>query len=215
LTPTPAPRLHVLLARDVYVGLVIRRGPSKWFHLVAWDTKRDQFETGAWINGRIYTEKCDLSPNGELFLYSVHKGQTKPDGYTDCWTGISRPPWVFALALWPFGTTYGGGGWFSDNRSVTIRGWSGIKPHPQHPSTGLQVSLARYNDSSPIKHVASRPGKEWSGFDQRGRTVWVENGKLMAATSYGVASLLADFNNMAPHPQSAPDWARKPLVRQS
>jgi len=36
-------RLHVLLARDAKVGLVIRRGPSKSVCTVLWDRKRDKF----------------------------------------------------------------------------------------------------------------------------------------------------------------------------
>jgi hypothetical protein len=169
--PTPPPRLHVLLARDAHVALVIRRGPSKWFHLISWDTKRDRFESGAWVKGRIYEEKCALSPTGELLIYSVHRGQFQPNGYTDCWTAVSRPPWVFALALWPFGTTYGGGGWFEDDRRVVIRGWSGIQPHPDHPARGLSVSIAAYNARTPFKNDPSRSAAEWSGFDQSGRAI--------------------------------------------
>ena len=62
-------RLFVIPARDVAKAVIIRRGPSAWHHLIAWDTKRDVFEHGAWFRGRIYPERCDLSPDGELFLY--------------------------------------------------------------------------------------------------------------------------------------------------
>jgi hypothetical protein len=39
-------RLHVLLARNAKVGLVIRRGPSKSVCTVLWDRKRDKFKLG-------------------------------------------------------------------------------------------------------------------------------------------------------------------------
>lgn len=41
-----AARLHVLLAREKKVGLVIRRGPSKSVCTVLWDRKRDTFTLG-------------------------------------------------------------------------------------------------------------------------------------------------------------------------
>jgi hypothetical protein len=217
MNTAPAPRLHVLFARDANSALVIRRGPSKWFHLISWDTQHDVFESGAWIHGRIYEEKCALSPNGELLVYAVHKGSQLRTAYTDCWTGVSRPPWVFALALWPFGTTYGGGGWFTGNRALTVcgYGWDGIEPHPDHRPQGLTVSFVPYNATRPSSSTAqSMPEKPWSGFDQNGRVVWAEDGKLFATKSSGrPARLLADFNNMSPSPTPAPDRARRPIAK--
>ncbi len=53
--------LHVLLARQAPVGVVIRRGPSKAVCTIAWDRKRDQFQIGQWLRGRIYERRADLS----------------------------------------------------------------------------------------------------------------------------------------------------------
>jgi len=62
-------RLHVLFARDADIGVILRRGPSRWVQVIRWDTRYDIFEDGAWFHGRIYEDYCDVSPDGELFVY--------------------------------------------------------------------------------------------------------------------------------------------------
>src|SRR4051794_20213611 len=104
--PTADARLQVLLARAAPVGLILRRGPSKWVQLVKWDTAADRFEPGQWFHGRLYERRGDLSPDGRLFVYFASKftGLTLADReYTYAWTAVSRPPYLTALALWPKG----------------------------------------------------------------------------------------------------------------
>jgi hypothetical protein len=70
-------RLFVIPARDKPGAIIIRRGPSAWYHLILWETRRknrDLFTNGAWFRGRIYPEKCDLSPDGNLFVYFAFQG---------------------------------------------------------------------------------------------------------------------------------------------
>jgi len=96
-----APRLFVIFAREAHEAVIFRRGPSAWFHIIRWDTKSDTFYPGAWLKGRIYPEKCDLSPDGELLLSFIHQGRNLRTDYTDAWSSISRSPWLHALGLWP------------------------------------------------------------------------------------------------------------------
>lgn len=114
-TKSPA-RLWVLLARDAPVGVIFRRGPSKQVLLIKWDTRRDRFEYGQWLKGRVYERRCDLSPNGKLLIYFA--ANQKPPLYS--WTAISKPPYFTALALWPKGDCWNGGGWFVDDRRVRL-----------------------------------------------------------------------------------------------
>ncbi|MCA9606758.1 MAG: hypothetical protein KC619_14230 [Myxococcales bacterium] len=112
--PSPKPhavRLHVLLARQRRVGVVLRRGPSKAVQLVRWDLSRDTFEPGQWLRGRVYEHRCDLSPRGDLLAYFAAKNK----GPYPAYTAISRPPYFTALALWPTLGTYGGGGLFASD----------------------------------------------------------------------------------------------------
>lgn len=94
--PSAAPgkfpaRLHVMLASDAKVGLVIRRGPSKSVCTVLWNRDRDTFKLGQWMRGRIYERRCDLSPNGTRFIYFGMNGhwQSETKG---SWTAVSRVP---------------------------------------------------------------------------------------------------------------------------
>jgi len=59
-SPIP-PRLDVLLARESDQAVILRRGPSKTTHLIAWSTSTDQFTPGQWLKARVYERRCDLS----------------------------------------------------------------------------------------------------------------------------------------------------------
>ena len=63
-------RIHVLLAREAAVGVVIRRGPSKQVCAVLWDRKRDEFHVGQWLMGHIYERRtCRRMENISLFCH--------------------------------------------------------------------------------------------------------------------------------------------------
>src|SRR5687767_8832105 len=101
-------RLFVILAREVPVGVVLRRGPSAWARLSVWRTDADTFEHGQWFRARVYERRCDLSPDGALFAYFARKsGLPTPEApdRQDSWLAVSRPPWFTALALWWVGGT--------------------------------------------------------------------------------------------------------------
>jgi hypothetical protein len=140
---TPAPRLHLLQARSADVAVVFRRGPSKWVEVVRWDTARDGLARGHWFHGRIYERRSDLSPDGELLVYfaSKYSGRTLADReYTATWTAVSRPPWLTALALWPKGDCWWGGGLFLGERRLLLNHRPAeAEPHPSHRPRGLHV----------------------------------------------------------------------------
>jgi hypothetical protein len=109
-----AARIHVLLARDAEVGVVLRRGPSKCVASILWDRKQDQFKVGQWLKGRIYERRCDLSPNGKHLLYFAMNGKWSSQA-RGSWTAISRAPFLKALALFAKGDCWHGGGlWTGD-----------------------------------------------------------------------------------------------------
>lgn len=211
MMPPSPPRLFVIMAKSAHVAVIVKRGPARWAQLVLWDTHRDVFTAGAWIRGRIYAEKCDLSPDGQLFVYAAFQGQRLGTSYSDSYTAVSRPPWLHALALWPMHTTYGGGGRFSDNRRLTVRGVGPAHPaaaaHPDHPPSGLELV------SGATEHHRSSgevPEAEWSGRDQSGRLVFAMRGGLLARTD-GTDAELASFTTQRPAPCPPPEWATRPL----
>ena len=204
----PPCRLFVIQARDVPVAAVLRRGPSRWYQVIRWDTNDDEFTDGAWFKGRIYEERCDLSPDGELLICFCHGGRIRP-GYTDSWTTVSRLPWLSALALWPAGTTYGGGGRFVENRKLILRNGQCDEPHPDHLPHGLELV-----DGNAERHVSlgEVDGADWSGYDRKRRLVFARAGKLYRRTN-GRDREIIDLNDRVPDPVPAPDWAEAPIGR--
>jgi hypothetical protein len=140
--PVPA-RLFMIFARKASMAVVFRRGPSKWVQLIKWDTKSDTFEEGQWFNGRIYERRSDLSPDGSLLIYFAQKisaESLKDREYTYAWTAISKPPFLTALALWPKGDCWHGGGLFKNSRVVLLNHKPDVSaPHKKHKPHRLLV----------------------------------------------------------------------------
>lgn len=109
-------RLYVILARKAPVAVVFRRGPSKRVLLVLWHLDTDTFHEGQWLKGRIYERRCDLSPSGKRLIYFA--ASYKGPYYS--WTAISKPPFLTAVALWPKGDGWGGGGLFNSESEILL-----------------------------------------------------------------------------------------------
>jgi hypothetical protein len=110
------PRLWVLQAKSAPVAVILRRGPSRQVQMIRWDQQDDSFLCGQWFKGRVYERRCDLSPDGK-YLLSFAANHKPPHG---TWTAISRPPYFTALALWPKGDCWNGGGWFLSKHSFVL-----------------------------------------------------------------------------------------------
>jgi hypothetical protein len=128
--PSPQTRLSVLLARESDIAVIFRRGPTRQVLLIRWHRADDTFEIGQWFRGRIYENRCDLSPDGERLLYFAAKF-INPNHATSAidselvepfysWTAISRPPFLTALALWPKDDCWGGGGEFVARNHIRL-----------------------------------------------------------------------------------------------
>ncbi|MBO9874475.1 MULTISPECIES: hypothetical protein [Xanthomonas] len=145
----PATRLFALLAREARTGVIFRRGPSKQVQLIHWDLRDDSFVHGQWFKGRIYERRCDLSPSGRLLVYFA----SKQYGDFGTWTALSRPPFFTALALWPKGDCWGGGGMFEDEQTLLLnhRPREGRDPFPM--PTGFQLP----------HHLQVRPFGKYAG----------------------------------------------------
>lgn len=109
-------RIYAILARRASLAIVFRRGPSKNLLLIKWNTSNDEFEFGQWFKRRIYERRCDLSPEGDLLLYFA-ANYRKPF-YS--WSAVSRPPFLTALAFWPKGDAWGGGGHFLSRKRIAL-----------------------------------------------------------------------------------------------
>lgn len=125
--PRFAARLHVLLARDQPLGLILRRGPSNSVATLLWNRKTDRFQLGQWLKGRIYERRCDLSSDGKHFLYFAMNGRWHTES-RGSWTAISRAPFLKALTFLPKGDGWHGGGL-----------WTGVTRYWLNDGAGHQV----------------------------------------------------------------------------
>src|SRR5262245_32182901 len=186
-------RMFVIPAQAVPRAIILRRGPTQWYHLILWNTERDTFQSGAWFRGRIYEEKCDLSPDGHLFLYTAYKNGR---GYT----AISWAPWLHALVMWRQDTTYGGGGRFKTERWFSLRGVRAL------PSLPKQITVVQ-GTTEPHSSTGEVAGADWSGRDASGRLIYCVGGKVFRVVRKKAVEL-ADFSGLRPDPQPSPERAR-------
>lgn len=139
----PSCRLYILFARRAPRAVIFRRGPTDWTRLILWHTDTDEFEAGQWFRGRIFERRSDLAPDGQKLIYFARKTNwytLHDEEYTTAWTAISKPPYYTALALWPKGDTWHGGGLFIDDRTVFLNHRpENATPHPDHRPKFLDV----------------------------------------------------------------------------
>ncbi len=109
-------RLYVIPARDGRSAVIFRRGPSRQVLVLRWWLDDDRIEVGQWFNGRIYDRLSDLSPDGELLIYSAGGGRREPSA----WVAISRPPYLTSLVLWKMAGMAYGSGVFEGPRTVRL-----------------------------------------------------------------------------------------------
>lgn len=150
-------RLHVLLARDAPIGLVIRRGPAKAVCTIGWDRTRDTFALGQWLRGRIYERRCDLSPDGAHAIYFAMNGKWSSEA-KGAWTAISRTPYLHAVALYAKGDCWHGGGLFVDARTYWLNDGYG---HTKVEDTG-EVTRA-----DPAPYAPVHGGEDWGVYFHR------------------------------------------------
>lgn len=112
-----AARLHLLPARRAQVVAIIRRKPTRLFHVLKWNTETDEIEAGSWFRGRLDPLRSDISPDG-IWLFTLATGSNGT-----AWNGLSRlpdlrPVWKEELR----GMVYGGGFWESEEVLRTVTG---------------------------------------------------------------------------------------------
>lgn len=175
--PTPsACRLYVILAREAPVAAVFRRGPSTRVQILKWSTDTDAFEEGQWFHGRIYERRCDLSPDGSRLVSFAQKidARTMESDSTSAWTAVSRLPFLTALALWPKGDCWNGGGLFESSRHLLLNHLPfEAAHHPDHPPPrGLRVTPGRFAPGEDHSIWSARTARDGWSLVQEGQYRW-------------------------------------------
>lgn len=97
--PVP-PRIYCIPAADAPVVAVFRRGPSNWAHVGRWDLAAGRYEPSAWLGGRLFPRRSDLSPDGQYLCYFAHKPSATWE-HGEAYVAISKLPWLTALHSFP------------------------------------------------------------------------------------------------------------------
>lgn len=183
------PRIHVLLARQAPVGVVIRRGPSKSVCTILWDRSRDEFRLGQWLRGRIYERRSDISPDGTRMVYFAMNGKWESET-KGSWTAISIVPYLKAVTLYGKGDCWHGGGLFTDRRTYWLNDGSGhtslrnsgeVRPDTAfHPSEsfggecpGVYYPRLLRDGWTMVRHESLAKWKDRDIFEKRLRCGWV------------------------------------------
>jgi len=156
VTPAQPARIHLLPAAKAPVVVVIRRKPSKLFHIIRVDTVTGKAEHGAWFNGKLYPGRCDVSFDGNWMVYLAMGGRGKT------WSAICKLPRLTAAAEGGenLGTWYGGGYWRARD-VLCLNRWTG-------PLTGVpfrtEQMRARHGEDLGVLY----PRLERDGWRRRG-----------------------------------------------
>ena len=135
----PAGRLYVLVAAESQSALVLRRGPSDWWHLLRWDLATLTLTPGAWFHGTLYPRRCDISADGKLFAYFARKSSSHPE-WPESYCAVSKLPWLEALVAWKTGGTWTGSCEFSPSGDLSISAC--IETAPFHGTYPRKYSMA-------------------------------------------------------------------------
>lgn len=147
MLPHVPARIHLLPAKGAPIVVILRRKPSKCFHVIRWNTIHDTLEHGSWFHGKLYSKRCDVSFDGDWMVYLAmgDAGQT--------WNGICRLPYLRTKAEGSnMGSWFGGGVW-QDAYRLSLNGWEseqGRVPfilnqlQPEHGGEDLSVLYAKW-----------------------------------------------------------------------
>src|ERR1700710_2468830 len=117
MTPAPPARIHLLPAKGVPVVIVIRRKPSKVFHVIRWGTATDTLEYGSWFRGKLFPMRCDVSFDGQWMVYHAMGATGKT------WNGVCRPPRLKTMLEAENQGTWFGGGYWTNARTLRLNAW--------------------------------------------------------------------------------------------
>jgi len=116
MTQSASPRIYCIPAIQAPVVAVFRRGPSNWSHIGRWDLAAERYEPGAWLGGRIFPRRSDLSPDGQYLCYFAHKPSATWE-HGEAYVALSKLPWLTALHAFATCGTWTRGYYFTEDGS--------------------------------------------------------------------------------------------------
>jgi hypothetical protein len=108
------PRIYCVPAAKAPIVAVFRRGPTSWSHVGRWDLEARRYEPGAWLGGRIFPRRSDLSPDGRFLCYFAHKPSATWE-HGEAYVALSKLPWLTALHAFRTCGTWTRGYYFTED----------------------------------------------------------------------------------------------------
>lgn len=119
MTPSQ-PKAFVLPAARAPGGVVLYRRSNRTTYVLQLD-REDRLHRGSRFYGRLFPERCDVSPDGKLMVYFAMRGRkTGSAAEPSTWTAVCSPPWLKAHLFCPNGSTWGGGGVFLEDQRLVV-----------------------------------------------------------------------------------------------
>jgi hypothetical protein len=114
-------RIQLLPAKAAPYVVIIRRKPSKTYHIIRWNVETDRFEHGSWFTGHIYVHSSDVSFDGKWMVYLARgvRGTT--------WNGVCLLPYLKTYLETETPDSWGGGGYWKDKRTLVTNEWAATK----------------------------------------------------------------------------------------
>jgi hypothetical protein len=108
------PRIYCIPASKAPIVAVFRRGPTNWCHVGRWDLRERLYEPGAWLGGRLFPRRSDLSPDGRFLCYFAHKPGADWE-HGEAYVAVSKLPWLTALHAFRTCGTWTRGYYFTED----------------------------------------------------------------------------------------------------
>ncbi len=169
--------------------------------MIRWHTDTDTFEVGQWLHAKIFDLRCDISPDGQFvisFVARINRKTLADKEFTYSWTTISRPPYFTALALWPKGDSWNGGGLFKSSDTIWLNHhWPMNVPHPNFQPQKFTILPGKFGrgEDEPIYYQRL----EWNGWIRQRDGQYKDDSRNYVAISANDTALWeksASKNNM-------------------
>lgn len=150
MSTNSTPKIRGFLALETNKGLFLYRRSSKTTYLVSfsYDKKKDKLKLGSGFYGKLYPNRCDISPDGGDFIYFAMGASLKKYGVKfTCWTAICKPPEIKAQWFLGQNDTWGGGGVFLNSRTVYVNRLPEAKADDKYYNYKITYDQKQYNPS--------------------------------------------------------------------
>jgi hypothetical protein len=141
------PRIYCIPATKAPIVAVFQRGPTNWSHVGRWDLAERRYEHGAWLGGRIFPRRSDLSPDGRFLCYFAHKPRATWE-HGEAYVALSKLPWLTALHAFRTCGTWTRGYYFTEDED---------RENPEDTKLPIPYALR----SIPVIQFASERRRGW------------------------------------------------------